>query len=98
MRLCEYDKTLLLSLIKFSVFLLFSLLTGFLALEYTGCVFEWWGVGYFAPIDVFYRLGINTDNLGALYVFDALTWWGASALLFAEAVITVKKLFEDIKQ
>jgi len=88
--------TRLFSLLKFSVFLLFSTLTGLLALEYTGCVLEWWGVGYFAPIDVFFRLGVDTDNMGGLYVLDALIWWGASALLFAEAMITAKKLFKDI--
>jgi len=66
------------------------------AVEYTGCLLEKWGVGLFVPIDIFYRFG-HTDNLGALYVLDALTWWGASALLFAEAVITAKKLFADIQ-
>ena len=84
-------------MLKFYVFLLFSALTGLLALEYTGCALEWWGVGYFVPIDIFYRFGF-TDNLGTLYVLDALIWWGASALLFAEAVITVKKLFADTQK
>lgn len=60
-----------------------------LAFEYSGCVLQYWGVGYYTSIDIFYRSG-GAGNLGLLYVVDAALWWGAAVVLVAEGIRGVR--------
>ena len=62
---------------------------GCLAFEYSGCAFRYWGVGYFTPVDVFYN-GKEIENLGVLYVGDAIAWWLASLTLLGLGIKRIK--------